>query len=97
VVGAPLAPGACPLFLPVRVDPRRRRGLDKPSLLHTLQARGIDAVDFWGTGDAACDPAEFLEVTRLRHQILELPCHQSLNDDDIDQVAHAVKQAVSHA
>jgi dTDP-4-amino-4,6-dideoxygalactose transaminase len=99
VVGAPLQPGVCPLFVPVRVDGERlgRRGLDKRALLGRLRARGIDAVDFWRSGDAACDPAEFPEVTRLRREILELPCHQSLDDDAIDRVARAVKQALVHA
>jgi perosamine synthetase len=92
-VGAPLLPGVCPLFLPVRIDSTHRRGIDKPTLMQRLHAVGIDAIDFWGTGDPACDPHEFPEVTQLRCEILELPCHQSLDDDDIDQVAHAVKQA----
>lgn len=96
-VGAPLLPGVCPLFLPVRIDSARRHGLDKPALIRRLHAVGIDAIDFWGTGDPACDPQEFPEVTQLRREILELPCHQSLDDDDIDRVAHAVKQAVAHA
>jgi perosamine synthetase len=91
-VGMPLLPGVCPLFLPVRIDSTRRHGLDKSALLQQLQAVGIDAIDFWSTGDPACAPHEFPEVTQLRREILELPCHQSLDDDDIDQIAHAVKQ-----
>lgn len=91
VVGAPLAPGACPLFVPVRVAG------GKHDLMQALHAAGIDAIDFWGTGDAACDPAQFPEVARLRDEILELPCHQSLDDDAIDRVAHAVKRLVAHA
>ena len=95
VLHASLPPGCCPLFLPVRVD--GSRGPDKRALMQALHSRGIDAIDFWGTGDAACDADEFPEVTRLRHEILELPCHQSLDDDAIDRVAHAVKQVVAHA
>jgi perosamine synthetase len=95
-VGAPLLPGVCPLFLPVRVDSTRCRGLDKPALTERLHAVGIDAIDFWRTGDPACDPHEFPEVTQMRREILELPCHQSLDDDDIDQVAHAVKQVLGN-
>jgi perosamine synthetase len=91
-VGAPLLPGVCPLFLPVRIDSTRCHGLDKPALIQRLHALGIDAIDFWGPGDPACDPHEFPEVNRLRREILELPCHQSLDEDEIDQVAHAVKQ-----
>jgi perosamine synthetase len=95
-VGAPLLPGVCPLFLPVRIDSTHSHGLDKPALMQRLHAVGIDAIDFWGPGDPACDPHEFPEVTRLRREILELPCHQSLGDDDIDQVAHAVKQVLGN-
>jgi dTDP-4-amino-4,6-dideoxygalactose transaminase len=96
-VGSPLRPGVCPLFLPVRIDSAHRHGLDKPALMQRLHAAGIDAIDFWNVGDPACDHHEFPEVTRLRREILELPCHQSLDDDDIDRVAHAVKQAVAQA
>lgn len=92
VVGAPLPPGACPLFLPVRVAGGKKR-----ELMQALHARGIDAIDFWGTGDAACDDNQFPEVAQLRRDILELPCHQSLDDNAIDLVAHAVKQVVAHA
>jgi len=47
----------------------------------------IDAIDFWGLGDSS-----FPEVAALRREILELPCHQSLDDEDIDRVARAVKK-----
>jgi selenocysteine lyase/cysteine desulfurase len=90
VIGAPLADGACPLFVPVRVD-------DKPRLLAELLTRGIEAVDFWSSGDPACDARAFPEVTALRRHVLELPCHQSLDDADIDHVAHVVKQVMQHA
>ncbi|MGZ3408633.1 MAG: DegT/DnrJ/EryC1/StrS family aminotransferase, partial [Polyangia bacterium] len=92
VVGAPLPPGTCPLFLPVRIA-----NGDKRVIMQALHDRGIDAIDFWGTGDAACDDDEFPEVAALRRTILELPCHQSLDDDAMDLVAHAVKQVLAHA
>jgi hypothetical protein len=89
-IGHPLPPGCCPLFLPVRVR-------DKPRLVQALHAAGIEAIDFWNTHDAACEVSEFPEVLRLRREVLELPCHQSLDDDDIDRVARAVKQIWTHA
>jgi perosamine synthetase len=92
VVGAPLPPGTCPLFLPVRITMG-----DKRAIMQKLHDVGIDAIDFWGTGDAACDDGEFPEVAELRRTILELPCHQSLDDDAMDLVAHAVKQVLAHA
>lgn len=89
VVGAPLPAGCCPLFVPVRIRDR-----DKREVMQKLHAVGIDAIDFWGTGE--CDD-DFADVAALRREILELPCHQSLDDDAIDLVAHAVKQVVAHA
>jgi selenocysteine lyase/cysteine desulfurase len=89
VVGAPLAAGVCPLFVPVRIPDGHKR-----TVMQKLHALGIDAIDFWGAGQ--CDD-DFPEVATLRRDILELPCHQSLDDDAIDLVAHAVKQVVAHA
>ena len=91
LLGAPLPHGTCPLFLPVRIAG------DKRAILHRLQQLGIDAIDFWSTGDPACSESGFPEVAQLRREILELPCHQSLDDEAIDRVAHAVKQVVAHA
>jgi perosamine synthetase len=90
--GAELPRGTCPLFLPVRIT-----NGDKRAVMQKLHALGVDAIDFWGTGDAACSDEEFPEVAALRREILELPCHQSLDDDAIDLVAHAVKQVLAHA
>ena len=95
VVHHPLPAGACPLFLPVRVD--TARGGNKAHIVAQLHALGIDAIDFWSSSDPECDPAEFPESALLRAEILELPCHQSLDDDAIDRVAHAVKQVLAHA
>jgi dTDP-4-amino-4,6-dideoxygalactose transaminase len=90
--GGALPHGVCPLFLPVRITDGPKR-----DVMQKLHAIGIDAIDFWGTGDPAASAEEFPEVARLRREILELPCHQSLDDDAIDLVAHAVKQVVAHA
>ena len=49
-----------------------------------------------GDRDAAATTS-FPEVAALRREILELPCHQSLDDEAIDLVAHAVKQVLAHA
>jgi dTDP-4-amino-4,6-dideoxygalactose transaminase len=89
IVGAPLAPGVCPLFLPLRVR-------DKHAALAAVRARGIEAVDFWGAGDPEASAEIFPEAARLRREILELPCHQSLDDDAVDFVARAVKQVLAH-
>jgi len=84
IFGYPLAEGVCPLFLPVRVA-------DKRALLEKLHARGVDAIDFWSSGDPACPDSAFPEVGELRQQVLELPCHQSLDDEAIDLLAATVQ------
>jgi dTDP-4-amino-4,6-dideoxygalactose transaminase len=94
IVGAPLERGVCPLFLPLRV---KGRGRDKAEVRRALESLGVEAVDFWSGGDPACDPEAFPEVTALRREILELPCHQALDDEAIDGVARAVKQVLGDA
>jgi dTDP-4-amino-4,6-dideoxygalactose transaminase len=85
-VDAPLSPHACPLFFPIRVP-------DKPRLHAALHSHGVRSVDFWSSGDPACDLSKFPEVADLRRHLLELPCHQSLTDEDIDQLLHVVRQS----
>jgi perosamine synthetase len=87
VLGDPLPDGCSPLFVPVRV----RR---KPALVAALQARGIDAIDFWNEPGM---PSGHQEVEALRREIMELPCHQSLDDGDIDIVAAETREALSRA
>ena len=90
VIGDPLPDGACPLFLPVRVQ-------DKPAVLRTLRSHGIEAIDFWGTQDPACPAEAFPEVAALRREVVELPIHQSLDDAAIDFVAACTREAVARA
>jgi dTDP-4-amino-4,6-dideoxygalactose transaminase len=90
VIGAELPAGACPLFVPAVVA-------DKPAAWAALQARRIDAVDFWSGGDPACDPDEFPEAYALRRHVLELPCHQSLDEPELAWVARTVKDTLTHA
>jgi dTDP-4-amino-4,6-dideoxygalactose transaminase len=87
VVGAPLAEGVCPLFLPILID-------EKSRALAALAARGIEAIDFWSVGDPGCPSDDFPEVATLRRRLLELPCHQALDDEDIDFVARSVKDVL---
>ena len=83
----PLPPGACPLFFPLLVE-------DKPPIVRALAARGVEAVDFWSSGDPGCEPSAFADVQWLRRRVLELPIHQDLDDEAIDRVAREVKQVV---
>jgi hypothetical protein len=90
IIGDPLPPGACPLFLPVRVT-------NKPQMHSMLRAHGIEAIDFWGRHTTACSAELFPEVVALRREVLELPIHQSLDDDAIDFVAASTLEAVARA
>lgn len=80
-----LPPGVCPLFYPFQTD-------DKQAMLARLQARGIEAVDFWRVGHPAVPPGAFPEVDRLRQTILEIPCHQDLSPMTVDKIAAAVAE-----
>ena len=84
----PLADGAVPLFFPLAVANRR-------AALTRLWARGIEAVDFWSTGDPGCDEASFPEVRALRRHVIEIPIHQDLDDEAIDRVARTVKDVIA--
>jgi dTDP-4-amino-4,6-dideoxygalactose transaminase len=37
--------------------------------------------------------AEFPDAAALRRHVIELPCHQDLDDDAIDRVARAFREA----
>src|SRR5690606_24381981 len=78
-----LPPGVCPLFYPFQTR-------DKQALLARLQARGIEAIDFWRVGHPALPPGTFPEVDRLRQTILEIPCHQDLTPATVDRIAATV-------
>ena len=82
-----LPEGACPLFLPLRVP-------NKVHVLRELWARGVEAVDYWSVGDPACRLESFPEVAALRREIVEVPCHQSLDDEAIDRLAVLVNEAL---
>jgi dTDP-4-amino-4,6-dideoxygalactose transaminase len=81
----PLPEGACPLFVPAWVD-------DRDTVLHRLWARRVEAVDLWRHGYEP--PGQFPDVTALRRHVIEIPCHQDLDDGAIDYVASAVVEAL---
>jgi hypothetical protein len=79
--------GASPLFYPLLCD-------DKAAVQARLAAKGIETVDFWREGHAACPVDEFPEVALLRRRVLELPVHQDLEPEDMAFVARSVKEAL---
>jgi hypothetical protein len=80
-----LPPGVCPLFYGIRVA-------DKEQALATLRARGVEAVNFWRFGHPAAPREGFPEVEELRRQVLELPCHQDLDAEQVERVALAARE-----
>jgi hypothetical protein len=79
-----LPEGVCPLFFPIIVP-------DKAAAAAALQARGVDALEFWnegvGIGSEMSAHARF-----LRKHVLELPIHQDLSPR---QIAHVARQVSS--
>jgi dTDP-4-amino-4,6-dideoxygalactose transaminase len=82
-----LAPGVCPLFYPLIVE-------DKEPVLERLAARGIESIDFWRNFHSDCDPGEFHDTAWLRRSVLEIPCHQDLSLETMQQVAQAVRESI---
>ncbi|HYO49936.1 MAG TPA: DegT/DnrJ/EryC1/StrS family aminotransferase [Chloroflexia bacterium] len=82
-----LAPGVCPLFYPLIVE-------DKEPVMDRLAARGIESIDFWRNFHRDCDPTEFPDTAWLRRSVLEIPCHQDLTLETMQQVAQAVRESV---
>lgn len=75
--------GVCPLFFPILVP-------DKHAAATELQARGVDALEFWNDG-VEPDGCEMSPAARfLRRHVLELPIHQDLTPKHVDFVARQV-------
>lgn len=91
-VAQPIRPGlpagVCPLFFPITVA-------DKARVKAELEARGIEAIDFWRESHPACDLEEFPEVARLRRTVLEIPCHQDLDAERVAHLAEHVRAALA--
>ena len=83
-----LPPGVCPLFYPLVVE-------DKREILRRLAARGIEAIDVWRYFHPACDTSGFPDAAWLRHNVLEIPCHQDLTVRMMDGIARAVREVKS--
>jgi hypothetical protein len=70
----------CPLFFPVLVS-------EKVGMIEKLSSRGVGSVNLWSESHLACPEALAREVSHLRRELLELPIHQSLSEDDMERVA----------
>lgn len=78
-----LDPGVCPLFFPIVVR-------DKAAVLRELEARGIQAINFWSLSSPRVPDGAYPEVDAMRRTVVELPCHQDLTPQHMDRIADAV-------
>ena len=83
-----LAPGVCPLLLPILVPHREQAQVQ-------LQALGVQSGNFWPTSHETCPPDLAAEVAPWRERCLELPIHQELSEADVDRVARAVIEVLT--
>jgi len=83
-----LPPGVCPLFYPLWVA-------DRDEALARLRAENVEVGEGWPAFHHRCDGIEFPEATRLRHHVIELPCHQDLGPTQVAHAARAALRAVS--
>ncbi|MBI5543922.1 MAG: DegT/DnrJ/EryC1/StrS aminotransferase family protein [Deltaproteobacteria bacterium] len=88
---APLPVGTCPLFFPLLA----RDGAQKDHLLCALERAGIGAINFWRIAHPALVPADFPEATELRERIVEVPIHQDLDEEAVEQIVRVLKGALA--
>lgn len=78
-----LEPGICPYIFPLLVR-------DKAAAARSLQARGIAAQEFWNYGVREVRGPEFEDAQFLHDHILELPIHQDVTPDQVEEIADHV-------
>lgn len=83
-----LAPGTCPLIMPLEVNERDR-------VARELQARGIGATPWWAGFHQNLDWTGQNEAMALKNQVLSLPLHQYLSEDHIDHIVFVLKEVLS--
>ena len=79
--------GVCPLFCPILVS-------DKHRTAHALQAAGVEAVEFWNSGDPQAAARLTGAAQFLRRHVLELPIHQDISPERVNYIADRVRAAV---
>src|SRR6185436_5924336 len=83
-----LAEGVCPLFCPILVS-------NKNATAKALQASGVEAVEFWNSGDPQAEARITGAAQFLRRHVLELPIHQDISLDRVHYIADRVRAAVA--
>jgi perosamine synthetase len=85
-----LPPGVAPFFYPLIVE-------DSVKTVAQLQARGIEAVEFWRGPHPACDVRQFPDVAWLRKSVVEIPCHQDIPFRTLGRVVEIVREVLMSA
>lgn len=75
--------GVCPLFCPILVS-------DKHKIAQAVQAAGVEAVEFWNSGDPQAATRQSGAAQFLRRHVLELPIHQDLSLERVNYIADRV-------
>jgi len=77
--------GVAPFFYPLIVE-------DSVETVALLQARGVEATEFWRGPHPACDVRQFPDVAWLRKSVVEIPCHQDIPFRTLERVAEIVRE-----
>ena len=79
---------ASPFALPLRVR-------SKPTVLASLRAEGIGAVDLWSIPHPALVPDEHPIATERRSRTVLIPVHQELRPIDVDRIAEVTRRVMT--
>ena len=82
-----LPAGVAPLCYPMLVA-------DNRLFASTLVSRGIEAVDFWREGHPSCDAGRFPDVARLRRSLVEIPCHQDIDEPTLARMISVIREVM---
>jgi hypothetical protein len=82
-----LPAGVAPLCYPMLVQ-------DNRAFASALVSRGIEGVDFWREGHPSCDAGGFPDVARLRRSLVEIPCHQDIDEPTLARMITAIREVL---
>jgi hypothetical protein len=83
-------------FLTGSAPPARAQSVDDSvEAVAQLQARGVEAVEFWRGPHPACDVRQFPDVAWLRKSVVEIPCHQDIPLRTLGRVAEIVREVLT--
>lgn len=85
-----LPAGVAPLCYPMLVG-------DNRAFAAALVSRGIEGVDFWREGHASCEAARFPDVVRLRRSLVEIPCHQDIDEETLVRMVLVIREVLLEA